>query len=80
MARIHFSVTRYRTDAISILATVPGGGGREAITGQGVYETLKSRGILIRWWDLPRIADKVRITIGTPDQNDRLLTELKTLI
>jgi histidinol-phosphate aminotransferase len=45
-----------------------------------VYEALKGRGILVRWWDLPRIADKVRITIGTPEQNDRLLAELKALI
>jgi histidinol-phosphate aminotransferase len=55
-----------------VLATVP-----PKVTGRGVYESLKSRGILIRWWDLPRIADKVRITIGTPEQNDRLLTELQ---
>jgi len=61
-----------------VLATVPGGGGGQ--TGKAVYESLKSRGILIRWWDLPRIADKVRITIGTPAQNDRLLAELKTLV
>ena len=58
-----------------VLATVPAG-----LTGRGVYETLKSRGILVRWWDLPRIADKVRITIGTPEQNDRLLAELRALI
>ena len=58
-----------------VLATVPVG-----LTGKGVYETLKSRGIVIRWWDLPRIADKVRITIGTPEQNDRLLVELKKLV
>jgi histidinol-phosphate aminotransferase len=58
-----------------VLATVPPG-----LSGQGVYEALKARAILVRWWDLPRIADKVRITVGTPDQNDRLLAELKTLI
>jgi histidinol-phosphate aminotransferase len=58
-----------------VLATVPGG-----LTGKGVYETLKSRGILVRWWDLPRIADKLRITIGTPEQDDRLLAVLKTLV
>jgi histidinol-phosphate aminotransferase len=58
-----------------VLATVPAG-----LTGKGVYEALKARGILVRWWDLPRIADKVRITIGTPEQNGRLLAELKNLI
>ena len=56
-----------------LLATVPGGGGKR------VYEGLKAAGILIRWWDLPRIDDKVRITVGTPEQNDRLIAELRRL-
>jgi histidinol-phosphate aminotransferase len=60
-----------------VLAQVPGGHG---VTAKGVYEGLKARGILIRWWDLPGIADKVRITIGTPEQNDRLLGELGDLM
>jgi histidinol-phosphate aminotransferase len=58
-----------------VLATAP-----PQLAGKAVYESLKSRGIFIRWWDLPRIADKVRITIGTPEQNDRLLAELQKLI
>jgi histidinol-phosphate aminotransferase len=61
-----------------LLATVPAGSGKPAA--KQVYEILKSRGILIRWWDLPRIADKIRITVGTPDQNNRLLTELRALL
>ncbi len=61
-----------------LLATVPTGPGKPPA--KSVYETLKSRGILIRWWDLPRIADKIRITVGTPEQNNRLLAELKTLV
>ncbi len=62
-----------------LLATVPNPNPNSTPrTAQSIYETLKSRGILIRWWDLPRIADKIRITIGTPEQNDRLLTELRS--
>ena len=57
-----------------LLATAPGGNGK------AIYEGLKARHILVRWWDLPRIADKVRITVGTPEQNDRLLAELKALV
>jgi histidinol-phosphate aminotransferase len=57
-----------------LLASVPGG------KAKALYEALKARHILVRWWDLPRIADKVRITVGTPEQNDRLLAELKTLV
>jgi histidinol-phosphate aminotransferase len=59
-----------------LLATVP----QNSVPAKSLYESLKSRGILIRWWDLPRIADKLRITIGTPDQNNRLLAELKDLL
>ena len=50
------------------------------ITAQALYEGLKARGILVRWWDLPRIADKLRITVGTPEQNERLLHELRALL
>jgi histidinol-phosphate aminotransferase len=59
-----------------VLATVPGGDA----AAKRVYEQLKSRKILVRYWELPRIADKVRITVGTPEQNDRLLAELSTLV
>jgi histidinol-phosphate aminotransferase len=58
-----------------LLATVPAGK-----SARQIYESLKTRGILVRYWDLPRIADKVRITVGTPEQNDRLLMELKSLL
>lgn len=58
-----------------VLATAP-----QKRDAKSIYETLKARGILVRWWQLPRIADKVRITIGTPEQNNRLLAELATLV
>ncbi len=63
--------------------TVPNAGNptpSSSTSAKRIYETLKSRGILVRYWDLPKIADKLRITIGTPEQNDRLLAELKTLL
>lgn len=53
-----------------VLATVPGGGGRD------LYEQLKRQGILIRYFDKPALADKVRITIGTVEQNDALLAAI----
>ncbi|HVX86559.1 MAG TPA: histidinol-phosphate transaminase [Phycisphaerae bacterium] len=59
-----------------LLATVP----PNRIPAKSLYESLKARGILVRYWDLPRIADKLRITIGTPDQNNRLLAELKNFL
>jgi histidinol-phosphate aminotransferase len=53
-----------------ILATVPGG------DGGAVYARLKARGILVRYFAKPGLSDKVRITIGTREQNDALLAAL----
>jgi histidinol-phosphate aminotransferase len=60
-----------------LLATVPAtsGGGAKA-----VYESLKQRHIFIRYFDQDRLRDKMRITIGTPAQNDALLKALRELI
>lgn len=53
-----------------ILAGVPGG------DGAAVYGKLKARGILVRYFAKPGLHDKVRITIGTREQNDALLAAL----
>jgi histidinol-phosphate aminotransferase len=53
-----------------VLATVPGG------DGGACYRRLKQRGILVRHFDKPGLADKVRITIGRRDENDALLAAL----
>jgi histidinol-phosphate aminotransferase len=53
-----------------LLATVPGGDGR------GLYLALKSRGILVRFFDRPGLTDKLRITVGTREQDDALLAAL----
>jgi histidinol-phosphate aminotransferase len=53
-----------------LLATCPGGDGR------ALYAALKARGILVRFFDRPGLTDKIRITVGTPDQNDALLAAL----
>jgi histidinol-phosphate aminotransferase len=47
--------------------------------GAAVYRGLKARGVLVRFFDLPGLTDKVRITVGTPEQNDALLAALSTL-
>lgn len=57
-----------------VLAAVP-----ETLAGgaNAVYQTLKARGILVRWFNADRLRDKLRITIGTPDENNALLTALR---
>jgi histidinol-phosphate aminotransferase len=55
------------SEANFVLATVPGG------DGGAVYAALKAKGILVRFFARPGLSDKVRITVGTREQNDALL-------
>ena len=54
-----------------LLVTTPG-----AVYARPVYEALKARGVLIRFFDKPGLNDKLRITIGTPEENDALIAAL----
>jgi histidinol-phosphate aminotransferase len=56
-----------------VLATAPRGRAREAYLG------LKQQGILVRYFDLPGLSDKLRITIGTSQENNALLSGIKAL-
>ena len=56
-----------------VLATVPGGRAAQ------VLAALKARGVLVRYFDAPGLDDKLRITVGTSDDTDALLTALTAL-
>ena len=45
-----------------------------------VYEKLAQRNIYVRYFPLPRLEDKLRITIGTAEQNDTLIAALKEIL
>jgi histidinol-phosphate aminotransferase len=45
-----------------------------------LYESLKDRGILVRYFNSPGLDDRLRITVGTPQQNNALLSALKELV
>lgn len=51
-----------------------------AVGGDALYRALKKKGILVRHFDLPRIADYNRITIGTREQMDALFEALREII
>lgn len=42
-----------------------------------LYEYLKEHGVLVRYFDQPGLADKLRITVGTPEDNEQLITHLQ---
>ncbi len=56
-----------------LLAAPPDGDGRR------VYLTLKQQGILVRYFDKPGLRDKVRISIGTVEDDDALLAALRKM-
>jgi len=50
------------------------------ISGQELYEKLKARGVLVRHFSKPRIANYLRITIGTDDQMQILMNGIKEIL
>ena len=61
------------SEANFLLVRPPDGAARAA------YERLRAAGILVRFFDEPMLADTLRITVGTDDQNDRLLAAWRKL-
>lgn len=55
-----------------IFAAAPDGAGKRA------YLALKEQGILVRHFDKPGLSDKIRITIGTSQENNALIGGIKT--
>ena len=47
---------------------------------ENIYEKLNQQSIYVRYFALPGLGDKLRITIGSPQQNDKLLAALKEII
>jgi histidinol-phosphate aminotransferase len=45
-----------------------------------IFERLKQLDIYVRYFRLPGLEDKLRITIGTPQQNDALLEAIKEIV
>jgi histidinol-phosphate aminotransferase len=56
-----------------ILVTCPNGKGKEAYVG------LKQQGILVRYFDKSGLTDKIRVTVGTMQENNALLGGVKAL-
>lgn len=46
---------------------------------RAIYHALKDQSIFVRYFDQDRLRDKLRITIGTPAQNNRLLRALQRI-
>lgn len=64
----------YPTQANFILCKVLDGSARQ------IWEKLRKQGILIRYFDKPGLSDHIRVSIGTEEQNQYLLSTLKGLL
>ena len=47
---------------------------------EAVFTSLLEKRIFVRYFKLPGLEDKLRITVGTPEQNDKLLAAIKQII
>ncbi len=47
---------------------------RGPVPGRELYLSLKERGILVRWFDLARIRDYIRVSVGSREQMDLFLS------
>ena len=50
------------------------------IAGKALYEQLKTRGILVRHFDTPRLTDYIRVTIGSMEQMNAFIAATKEIL
>jgi histidinol-phosphate aminotransferase len=60
-----------------LLATVPAGD--RWPSAEQVYRSLMAERIFVRWFDEERLRDKLRISIGTPEENQLLIAALRRI-
>ena len=72
LKNLGFEVTLSRTNFL--FARHPG------VPGMDMYRELRKRGILVRHFSQERIRDYNRITVGTPEQMDQLITAVKAIL
>jgi histidinol-phosphate aminotransferase len=47
---------------------------------EAIYAALKVARVLVRWFPTPELRTKLRVTVGRPDQNNRLLAAIRPLL
>ncbi|HOQ05036.1 MAG TPA: histidinol-phosphate transaminase [Anaerohalosphaeraceae bacterium] len=57
-----------------VLARCPDG------SAEGLYKALAEKNIYVRYFSLPGLYDKLRITVGTPEQNKILVTAMREIL
>ena len=52
----------------------------DKISGKDLYEKLKEQGVLVRYFNKPRISDYIRVTIGSKKQMQAFIDAVKTIL
>ena len=60
-----------------LLVTIPA---KSQLAAEDLYKGLKAKKIFVRHFNMPRLEDKLRISIGLPEQNKKLIETLKILL
>ena len=50
------------------------------ISGEALYASLKEKGILVRYFNKPRISEYCRITIGSREEMNELLKQIQIVL
>lgn len=69
MAELGFSFTDSKANFL--FAT------HESVSARQIFAALKENGIYVRYWNKPRINNRLRITVGTDEQMDAMIAFLK---
>lgn len=67
----------YPSEAVFVLLRLAVAG--RPVEGKAVRDSLRQRGIFPRFFDTPRLRDHIRISIGTPEQNDRVIAAFREI-
>ncbi len=51
-----------------------------SVPAEHIFKELKSRNIYVRYWNKPRISEYLRITVGTDEECDTLVANLKDIL
>jgi histidinol-phosphate aminotransferase len=52
----------------------------ESVPGKNLFEEMYKRGVLLRFFNTPRLKNTLRVTIGTPEQNKICINTLKEVL
>jgi len=52
----------------------------KSVSAEFIFTELKKRNIFVRYWNKPRINEYLRITVGTDEECDTLVANLKEII